>query len=913
MRKDDNSRYYKLTNVLIPLIIVFFGILRIINALLSEKIYEAVIGGALSAGVLIVLFLFRFLGRKINPAFIEPLLLYVFYFALSIATADFTYYFNVILVICAMAALYLDSRRLRYFLIVSNLITLVLMLLNIPMTNLTAMTASSENLIRWIILALGSIFIYLVTILAADKMARFVNAENYLSALLAATPNRVALLDPLNRVVALSNVFAEMVHVEDPKLAGGRPLLDLFRNMEVKDIFINIFKEEEHSEDIREIRLDGKTYYFRIITRKLPNKARGSHINMVDITPEMKARFEAEAASQSKSAFLATMSHEIRTPLNAILGLSEIELQKNLPDETYTALEKIYSSGSNLLNIINDILDISKIETGNFELVPDVYDIPSLINDAVQLNIVRIESKHINFELILNEEIPVKLYGDELRIKQILNNLLSNAFKYTDKGKVRLRIDWEWQQDDMWLIFTVSDTGHGIKKEDLGKLFSEYNQLDTRANRHIEGTGLGLAITKNLVDLMNGVITVESEYGRGSTFTVKIRQKIVDKTPIGQKTAQNLQQFRFVNKRLNRGRQLIRAYMPYGKVLIVDDVITNLDVMKGLLLPYGLTMDCVNSGEKAIEKIRDLKEHPEIPKYDLIFMDHMMPKMDGIEAVRIIRNEIDSEYARTVPIVALTANALTGNEEMFLTNGFNAYISKPIDLTQLNTALNTWVRNKQSEETQRLAEEEYATRVEEAEPVVPGLLDGLYVTGVDLRSGKERYNSETVYLEILRSFCIHTPKILDMIRNVSQETLAEYAVIVHGFKSSSYGICAGVVGKHAEILESAAKAGDLKTVQATNGIFLESAETLVSDLEKLLQKATANKGEKQHMNAPSSALLARLLDACRQYKPLLMEEIIVELEKYEYESGGELILWLREQSDNLEYDAIQERLKNEGL
>jgi hypothetical protein len=228
-------------------------------------------------------------------------------------------------------------------------------------------------------------------------------------------------------------------------------------------------------------------------------------------------------------------------------------------------------------------------------------------------------------------------------------------------------------------------------------------------------------------------------------------------------------------------------------------------------------------------------------------------------------------------------------------------------------ALNTWVRNKQSEETQRLAEEEYAARIEKDEPVVHGILDGLYIRGVDLRTGKERYNSEAVYLEILRSFCIHTPKMLDMLRTVSAETLPESAVIIHGFKSSSYGICADVVGKQAEILESAAKTGDIKTVQATNGIIIESVENLVSDLEELLQKAELNKGEKQHTAAPSSALLARLLEACKQYKPILMEEIIVELEKYEYEFGGELIRWLREQSDNLEYDAIQERLIQEGV
>jgi CheY-like chemotaxis protein len=414
------------------------------------------------------------------------------------------------------------------------------------------------------------------------------------------------------------------------------------------------------------------------------------------------------------------------------------------------------------------------------------------------------------------------------------------------------------------------------------------------------------------VALMNGIITAKSVYGQGSTFIAKIRQEVVDKTPIGPETAKNLQEFRFMNKQLSRGRLLIRSYMPYGKILVVDDVMTNLDVMKGLLLPYGLALDCVDSGQKAIEKIRELEANPDIPKYDLIFMDHMMPRMDGIEAVRIIRNEIGTEYARTVPIIALTANALMGNESMFLANGFNAYISKPINLMQLNMVLNTWVRNKQSEETQRLAEEQYAeVKMENAEQPAPGILDGLYVTGVDLRAGKERYNSETLYVDILRSFCVHTPKMLDTLRNVSEETLGEYAVIVHGIKSSSYGICANAVGKRAELLESAAKAGDLNMVRTSNGKFLESIETLISDLEALLQKVLTSRGAKQRTDAPSGALLARLLEACKQYKPMLMEEIFEELDKYEYESGADLIPWLRDQLDNLEYEAIQERLEKE--
>ncbi|MDR1950211.1 MAG: response regulator, partial [Spirochaetaceae bacterium] len=400
---------------------------------------------------------------------------------------------------------------------------------------------------------------------------------------------------------------------------------------------------------------------------------------------EEKAK--AEAASRAKSEFLATMSHEIRTPLNAIIGLSEIELQKNLAADVRSDLEKIHNSGSILLGIINDILDISKIEAGSFELIPVEYDTPSLLNDTVQLNIVRIGSKPITFSLDIDETLPARLFGDELRVKQILNNLLSNAFKYTREGLVKLRLKWEQREDDAYLVFTVEDTGQGIKPEDMDKLFSEYSQLDTRANRKIEGTGLGLSITRRLTEMMGGTITVESEYGRGSIFTVGLRQGIVGDQPIGKELAENLMSFRFIETRRNRGRNLVRSYMPYGKVLVVDDVVTNLDVARGLMLPYGLTIDCVNNGREAIDRIRN-----GAIQYDAVFMDHMMPGIDGIEATRIIRKEIGTEYAKTVPIIALTANALAGNEEMFLAAGFNAFIAKPIDIMRLDVILNQWVR-----------------------------------------------------------------------------------------------------------------------------------------------------------------------------------------------------------------------------
>jgi signal transduction histidine kinase/DNA-binding response OmpR family regulator len=915
MPGNSESRYHKVTTILVPVSILFFGLFRVVNTIALMEYKQAFIAGCFNAGAIIVVIVFRRFNKTFNPAFVEPMLLFSFYVIASFLMGTFSFFFHAALAICCMASLYLNSRKLFQYILVSNLITLVMIIFKVPMMTLGAEVTFSEVMVKWVIEIFGSIFIYLVNQLASKRMNKFIDAKDYLTSLLATTPNMVVLLDSLNRVSYLSNTFAKMIHLQNPQTAIGRPLLDLFQDMALKDMFIFILENESNFEDITETMLDGKRYYFKIISGKLSNKTKGYQINMVDITPEMRAKFDAENASKSKSAFLATMSHEIRTPLNAIIGLSEIELQKTLPEETHIDLEKIYNSGSSLLGIINDVLDISKIEAGSFELVPAVYDTPSLINDAVQLNIVRIGLKRIEFELIVDETIPLRLFGDELRIKQILNNLLSNAFKYTDRGRVTLRVDWEKKDWDALLTFTVSDTGRGIKKENMEKLFVKYSQFDTQANRNIEGTGLGLHITKNLVELMHGDISVESEYGKGSVFVVRIHQEIIDLQPIGKENAENLRNHRFMNtKLLGRNKNLIRSYMPYGKVLIVDDVETNLDVVKGLMLPYGLVIECASSGREAIEKVRELADNPGIQKYDAIFMDHMMPEMDGIEAVRIIRDELDSEYARTVPIIALTANALSGNEAMFLSNGFNTYISKPIDIMQLNQALNTWIRNKQNGETLKRAELERAEKIqtEVLASSAPQMLNGIQVEGIDLAEGKERYNNDAAFLDIIRSYCLHTPELLDKIRNFSVEALRQYTITVHGLKGSSYGICANEIGKYAEALEMAARAGDIETIRIKNNGLIEKVEKLLGNLNGILREHEKRNDEKPRAAAPNNALLIKLLEACKRYKLNLMEEALLELEKYNYDSGAELVAWLRKQFDDLEYDSIQERLEKYG-
>jgi len=418
-------------------------------------------------------------------------------------------------------------------------------------------------------------------------------------------------------------------------------------------------------------------------------------------------------ANQAKSQFLATMSHEIRTPLNAVIGLSEIELRgpkaDRLSDSSRENIIQIHQSGTSLLGIINDILDISKIEAGSFELVPAEYETASFINDTVNLNMVRLGSKPISFVLKINWDLPAKLIGDELRVKQVLNNLLSNAIKYTNEGTVTLNIAWSAHCEGMVrLVFTVQDTGIGIRADDIQKLFNSYTQLDTGANRRIEGTGLGLAITKNLVEMMGGSINVESEYGKGSVFTAEIIQGYISEgqtgsLSLGEETAKALQNFRYLSggqtytagtangqtTSLFPGKETL--WMPHVQALIVDDLPPNLLVARGLLAPYGLKIYTAASGPEAIELVKNRN-------YDIIFMDHMMPEMDGIETAAAIRKI--NGYANT-PIVALTANAMRGMRESFLENGFQDYLSKPISPVALDEVISKWLRDLGTETRDR--------------------------------------------------------------------------------------------------------------------------------------------------------------------------------------------------------------------
>jgi len=553
-------------------------------------------------------------------------------------------------------------------------------------------------------------------------------------------------------------------------------------------------------------------------------------------TVELEKQTEiAIQANRAKSQFLATMSHEIRTPLNAVIGLSEIELRKNLHESSRDNIVQIYQSGSSLLGIINDILDISKIEAKSFELIPVEYETASLLSDTVMLNRVRIASKPIVFALEISGDFPLMLVGDELRIKEVLNNLLSNAIKYTKEGSVTLSVAWEslsGRENEVLLRFRVRDTGIGIRKEDIWKLFSGYTQLDTRANRYIEGTGLGLEITKKLVEMMGGSIAVESEYGSGSVFTVEIIQGIADYKPIGEETADKLRSFNYTADM--KEDTIARSWMPYGKVLVVDDLPVNLQIARGLLEPYGLLVDSTVSGQEAIEMIK-----AENPRYDLVLMDHMMPEMDGIEAVRIIREEADSEYGRNVPIIALTANALVGNSEMFMSRGFNGFISKPVNIFQLDEALNKFVRDK-SREGNSDNDSPFPTSYSPF-PDIPGVdvKKGIAMTG----------GTEKGYRNVLAMLSKNVEERLPFFQAPPEsDTLPMFIIQVHSLKSSTASIGAAEVSARAAKLEDAGRAGDLAFIREHLGDFFERLTALAENIGIALQ-TTSEENDAQGLPA----------------------------------------------------------------
>ncbi|MDR1180254.1 MAG: response regulator [Spirochaetales bacterium] len=627
------------------------------------------------------------------------------------------------------------------------------------------------------------------------------------------------------------------------------------------------------------------------------------------------AKHQSDEENKSKSSFLARMSHEIRTPMNSILGMTELLLRKNISSEINDYLSVISQSGQTLLAIINDILDFSKITAGKLRVEPRKYQVSSMINDTISVIRMRIMEKSLDFLVSVDNMIPAQLIGDDIRIRQILINILNNAIKYTPAGYIALDIRRKnVEKDRMELVLSVSDSGIGIKEEDISHLFSDFTRLDMNRNQHIEGTGLGLVITNILCQAMGGSVSVSSEYGKGSVFTATIPQTFENSkklalvheaekkrilffedrplifdsivysfhnlglNPICFRNFQDFctelatgdYEFAFISSRHasecihipgknNLQTQLvilvevgdisffreIKSIMmpvyclpianvinnvndeensktlrfrfgfsaPAAKILIVDDISSNLRVAKELMAPYKMEIHTCLSGVEAIKLIQQ-------NRYDIVFMDHMMPNMDGLEATAAIRALGDTdEYYRNVPIIALTANAIVGQQDLFLQRKMNDFIAKPIEVKQLNTVLERWIP----------AEKKIIAKPEE-EPVRAAV--HIRISGIDTEAGLVNVNNSLdVYMDILGEFCRNAADIRTQIEQARNEnSMPLYISSMHALKGMSWSIGALELGDAAEQMEKAAKAADLETLQQKTSDLLRDIAALTSNI-----------------------------------------------------------------------------------
>jgi signal transduction histidine kinase/ActR/RegA family two-component response regulator len=520
-----------------------------------------------------------------------------------------------------------------------------------------------------------------ITSFSKDNLSKIIEEkrselEMYMNLLLENCPDIILLFNGEGRIVYCTEIFLKTSGMAGFGIIAGshyRNLLGRFTDQAFLDAADGIYSQHyERPINLHHcIDFSGKDnprdYSVQISPMKDENGAnRGAMFLFYDSTDLLKAKQEAERANKTKSDFLATVSHEIRTPLNAIIGVTSMLGATQLSGEQRNYLKNIQSSSHVLLGLINDILDFSKIEAGKLELVPEWFNLSRMLHNIKEMFDLLFPEKNLEFQCVFSKDLPEVVYGDPKRIGQILTNLLNNALKYTREGSVVFRVESSASPDGGDLIrFSVEDTGIGIKEEAIPRLFTAFEQLDLVRNKQVQGTGLGLAITKRLCAMMSGDITVTSRYSAGSVFTVTI--------PFARGSNEDLPQEELAMTPFTASR---------ARVLLVDDIEINLEIASYLLNSYGIEPDTAKSGGESVEKARDRE-------YDLILMDHMMPGMDGVEAVRGIRS-MGGRNAK-IPIIALTANAVSGAREMFLASGFSGFLSKPIEPKALAEILLRWL------------------------------------------------------------------------------------------------------------------------------------------------------------------------------------------------------------------------------
>ena len=507
-----------------------------------------------------------------------------------------------------------------------------------------------------------------------------------------------------------------------------------------------------------------------------------------------KAKDEAIRANEAKSLFLSNMSHEIRTPINAVLGMNEMILRECTDKQLLSYAANIRSSGKTLLFLINDILDMSKIESGKMEIVKVEYAPEDLMMDLWNVIFLRAQEKGLTIHFFLDETLPRVLFGDDVRIKQIVTNLLTNAVKYTPQGSIEMKVTYERQAEgEIGLIISVKDTGMGIKKEDMGKLFESFQRLDEEKNRNIEGTGLGMNITMSLLRLMDGEMKVESEYGKGSDFTVTIPQKIVCDEPAGD--------FETIRSRREQNLSMKQQFFeaPEARVLVVDDNSMNLTVFQSLLKRTKMQITTADSGKKCLELVQK-------QQYHIIFMDHMMPEMDGIETLHEIR-KLSNCPNHDTPVIALTANALSGAREGYLKEGFADFLTKPIDGDLLEQTTMKYLPETLIRNAMEAGEETEKDNVEMDDKKY--LQYGISIENGLLYAKKDR----EMYLDLVRMFVKDRTKQDTIYQFLVGENMKDYAILVHGLKGNARMLGADQLADMAFEHEKQSKAENLEYVK----------------------------------------------------------------------------------------------------
>ena len=568
------------------------------------------------------------------------------------------------------------------------------------------------------------------------------------------------------------------------------------------------------------------------------------YIELVKTRQNIEDQLEIEkSANEAKTRFLSNISHEIRTPINAVLGFDEMILRESSDESILEYAKDIQSSGKTLLALINDVLDFSKIEAGKMEIIPVEYELSSVINDLVNMAKMRAAEKRLEFTVDVNKDIPHMLFGDEVRIKQCVLNVLTNAVKYTEKGSVSLSIDYEEApegnaddtledevsiDDYIFLKVRVKDTGIGIREEDIEKLSAAFERIDEKRNRTIEGTGLGINIVNSLLAMMGSKLCVKSIYGEGSEFSFDIKQRVVSSEPIGDYADS------YKNSVQDMDSYSESFHAPDARILIVDDTKTNLTVIVGLLKQTQIQIDTAISGFEAIDLVRN-------NKYDIIFLDHRMPEMDGIQTFHAMK-EMDNNASIDTPVIALTANAISGSREMYYKEGFDNYMSKPVDPGKLEEMILTYLP---AEKVIRPGDEGFVSNaVENDEAEKQAMQELLRIPGIDIEIAIERCGSADAAKDVMKDFYMAINERASLIERYEKEgDIKNYTIYVHGLKSSARAIGAIELGDQAEYLEKCGNDNLTDEIHELTPGLLELYRSYLPKLEFLNQEDDSNKEE----------------------------------------------------------------------